>query len=127
MKQQSICLSRVAALGLLPAAGNLLAQSSPSAEDAAGALGCLACGGTMLAIPVIFLVLNILLLIWVAKDAKSRGMDAAVGWMVLVMFTSVIGLVIYIFARPQGALISCAKCGNKRLESSATCPHCANA
>lgn len=103
----------------------------PSEEEAAAA--CAACGscglgaGVLIAIPVAILVLNIALLVWVARDAKSRGMDSAVLWMVLVMFTSVIGLVIYIFSRPQGNLLQCGSCGNKRLQASAKCPHCGNA
>src|ERR1017187_3553796 len=39
-------------------------------------------------------------------------MDSAVLWMLLVFFTGPIGLVIYIFARPQGNLVRCASCGN---------------
>ena len=77
-------------------------------------------------IPIIVLALNIALLVWVARDAKSRGMDSAALWMILVMCTSFIGLVIYIFSRPQGALVQCAHCNNNRLEASAKCPHCGN-
>ena len=72
-------------------------------------------------------VVNIALLVWVARDAKSRGMDSSVLWMALVMFTSVIGLVIYLLARPQGPLIQCQSCKNHRLLASARCPHCGNA
>lgn len=75
----------------------------------------------------ILFALNIALLVWVARDAKSRGMDSSILWMFLVMFTSVIGLVIYIFSRPQGELIQCAHCKGKRLKVSAICPHCQNA
>ncbi len=82
---------------------------------------------TFLAIPIIIFVLNIALLVWVARDAKARGMDSAVLWMILVMFTSVIGLLIYIFSRPQGNLIRCANCGNNRLQASVKCPHCGSA
>jgi len=78
-------------------------------------------------IPIAFIVLNIALLVWVARDAKSRGMDSAVIWMILVMFTSVLGLIIYIFSRPQGNLIRCPSCNNQRLQASAKCPHCGNA
>ena len=67
------------------------------------------------------------LLVWVARDAKARGMDSAVLWMLLVMTTNVIGLVIYLFARPQGALSRCPQCRNSRLAASAKCPHCGNA
>jgi uncharacterized OB-fold protein len=52
-------------------------------------------------------------------------MDSAVLWMILVMFTSVIGLILYIFSRPQGAVVRCRNCGNNRLQASMKCPHCA--
>ena len=80
----------------------------------------------MIIIPIAILVLNIALLVWVARDAKARSMDSAVLWMILVMFTGPIGLVIYIFSRPQGNLIQCQQCQNKRLQASARCPHCGN-
>ena len=91
---------------------------------------CAACGGlgfVFIIIVVALIALNIALLVWVARDAKSRGMDNAVLWMVLVMFTGVIGLIIYIFSRPQGNLVKCKNCGNNRLKASAKCPHCGNA
>lgn len=91
--------------------------------------GCAACG-TVMAILVVcsiaILVLNIALLVWVARDAKARGMDSAVVWMLLVMFTGLLGLLIYIFSRPQGNVLPCPTCGNKRLQASARCPHCGN-
>ena len=92
-------------------------------NPAAAAAGCAVCS-TFLFIPIIFIVLNIAMLIWVARDAKSRGMDSAVLWMVLVMFTSFLGLVIYLFSRPQGNVIQCANCQNQRLQASVKCPHC---
>ena len=99
-------------------------------NDASGCAACGGCGlfgGVLLLIPICILALNIALLVWVARDAKSRGMDSSVLWMVLVMFTSVIGLIIYILSRPQGNLIRCQSCGNQRLQASAKCPHCGNA
>jgi hypothetical protein len=114
---------------------NLLAQrSSPSdaaqakaaADAAAASAGCLACGGGMIVLIVGSIVLSIALLVWVARDAKNRGMDNSVMWMILVFFTSFIGLIIYIFSRPQGNLVVCPSCKNKRLEVSAKCPHCGN-
>ncbi len=107
--------------------GVALAQepSPPSVAEPCAACG--SCAGTMILVPVVFIALNIALLVWVARDAKSRGMDNAVMWMVLVMFTSVIGLFIYIFSRPQGNLVQCPSCNNKRLQVSAKCPHCGNA
>ncbi len=78
-------------------------------------------------IPIAIIVVNIALVVWVARDAKSRGMDSAVIWIILVMFTSVVGLIIYIFSRPQGNLVRRPQCNNQRLQASAKCPHCGNA
>jgi hypothetical protein len=97
-------------------------------EEAAAA-GCAACGGSMVVMLIVLVVaiaLNIALLIWVARDAKSRAMDSSVLWMILVMFTGPIGLIIYIFSRPQGQLSQCSSCNGKRLSASAKCPHCQN-
>jgi thiol:disulfide interchange protein len=91
------------------------------------AAGCMGCGMLMVVLPIVIFVLDIVLLIWVARDAKARGMDSAVLWMVLVFITSLLGLIIYLFARPKGELIVCAHCSNKRLRVSAKCPHCGNA
>lgn len=87
---------------------------------------CAGCGGTILFIVVAVIVLNIALLVWVARDAKARGMDSAVLWMILVMITGLIGLIIYLLSRPQGNLVQCPHCNNKRLQASAKCPHCGN-
>lgn len=98
-----------------------LAQNTNNAAD--GAAGCAVCS-TFLFIPIVLVVLNIALLVWVARDAKARGMDSAVLWMILVFFTSFIGLIIYILSRPQGNTIPCSNCNNKRLQASVKCPHC---
>lgn len=103
--------------------GAALAQQE--ADPCAAAAGCGVCG-SIFVVPVIFFALNIALLVWVARDAKSRGMDNAVGWMALVFFTSLVGLIIYILSRPQGNLVRCATCGNTRMQASAKCPHCGN-
>src|SRR5262249_17048146 len=93
-------------------------------DDGSGAAaGCAACG-TVLFIWVALFVLNIALLVWVARDAKARGMDSSILWMLLVLFTSFIGLIIYLLARPQGNLLSCTNCGNKKLQAALRCAHC---
>ncbi len=99
------------------------AQSFAQHHPGDGAAGC-ACCGTFIFVPIIILVLNIALLVWVARDAKARGMDSAVLWMLLVFFLSLLGLVIYIFSRPQGNLVPCPNCGNQKLQASLKCPHC---
>lgn len=96
-------------------------------NNAAGAAGGAAvCGvcGTFIFIPIALIALNIALLVWVARDAKARGMDSSVLWMLLVLFTSFIGLIIYILSRPQGNLVPCPNCSNQRLQASVKCPHC---
>jgi len=106
----------------------VLAQArQPSDAETCAACGTCGAGmGIMIVIPIAIFALNIALLVWVARDAKARGMDSAVLWMVLVMFTSVIGLIIYMFSRPQGNLVQCQHCQNKRLQASTRCPHCGN-
>jgi uncharacterized membrane protein YhaH (DUF805 family) len=101
----------------------LVASLQRGDSGAGAACGCLGFFGFVI---IAVIVLNIALLVWVARDAKARGMDSSVLWMILVMFTGVIGLIIYIFARPQGNLIQCSHCGNRRMQVSAKCPHCGN-
>ena len=96
---------------------------TPSAGDAVAGMAC--CGSFTLVL-VALIALGIALLVWVARDAKARGMDGAVVWMLLVLFTSVFGLILYLFARPKGYLVQCPHCGNKRLQASKVCPHCGN-
>ena len=122
----------VAPLALAVTAHAWAQRTGPSDAQSCAACGsCGAVGGVgmvlLIGIPIAIAVLNIALLVWVARDAKARGMDSAVLWMILVMFTSVVGLLIYIFARPQGNLLQCQHCQNKRLQASARCPHCGNA
>jgi len=96
-------------------------------RDDASPLAACGCLGVFGFIIIGIIALNVALLVWVARDAKNRGMDSAILWMVLVMFTGLIGLIIYLLTRPQGNVIPCPHCGNKRLQVSAKCPHCGNA
>jgi preprotein translocase subunit Sss1 len=133
-RQLSWC-TVVSVLGswLLPAIALAQAQPRPptpeeqAAAAAAATTGCAACGLIGVLAVVAIVVLHVAILVWVARDAKARGMDSAVMWMILVIFTGIIGLIIYIFSRPQGNLVRCAHCQNKRLQASAKCPHCGNA
>ena len=115
----------LAVLSTLMVSQLLLAQNNGDNPAA----GCAACGGCGVVIffVIAMVALNVALLVWVARDAKARGMDSSVLWMILVMFTGFIGLIIYIFARPQGNLIQCPSCQGKRLQASAKCPQCGNA
>jgi small-conductance mechanosensitive channel len=100
-----------------------LPQRTAPSDAFSNLAGC-GCCGTFIAIPIALVVLNIAQLVWVARDAKARGMDSSVLWMLLVFFTSFLGLVIYKFSRPQGNLVPCANCGNKKLQATVKCPHC---
>lgn len=91
--------------------------------DPSGCLACGGCGGFFL-FWIALLALNIAILVWVVRDAKARGMDSAVLWLLLIFFTGPIGLIVYILARPQGPTAPCPNCGNKRLQASVKCPHC---
>jgi uncharacterized membrane protein YhaH (DUF805 family) len=123
----------LAAIGILfPSAVWAQARHQPgskaAAEAAAGA--CAACAGIWsVFIIAIFLLIavNIAILIWVARDAKARGMDGSVMWVILVAFTGFIGLIVYLFSRPQGILVQCQKCKNNRMQAANKCPHCGNA
>lgn len=107
----------------------LLAQQSGEdiAGAAAGAGGCLACGGFLLFIGIGFLALHIALLVWIYRDARNRGIENAVVWMIVVLFFPLIGAIIYLLARTKGDLVNCSHCGGRRMEVSAKCPHCGNA
>ena len=93
-------------------------------SNPAGSLAGCGCCGTFIFIPIALFALSIAMLVWVARDAKARGMDSAVLWMLLVFFLNVIGLVIYLLSRPQGMTVPCPNCGNMRLQASVKCPHC---
>ena len=119
MRIRSLYAGFLGALALATAASCLAQQDN----GAAGAAGCAACSGFIF-ILVALVVLNVALLIWVARDAKARGMDSAILWMLLVFFLGIFGLIIYLFARPQGNTIQCPNCNNKKLQASIKCPHC---
>ena len=101
-----------------------IAQETAAEQEACAT--CAGCGGRLLAFLVVWTILNIVLFVWVARDAKARSMDSAVLWMILVMVTGLIGLILYLFSRPKGNLDRCRHCRNKRLRASAICPHCGN-
>ncbi len=132
MKFRKTCVSIVSAafaLGVilfpLIALAQMRHDNPAAAGPAAGCAGC-GCGLFVLFFAVAFVALDVVILVWVARDAKARGMDSPVLWLILIVFTHLIGLIVYIFARPQGTLVACPHCHNKRLEASAKCPHCAN-
>jgi hypothetical protein len=92
-------------------------------DTEAGLFAAAGCGLFAL-IAVGGLIIQILILVWVHKDAKARGMDTPVLWMIVVFFLSLLGLVVYLLARPSGEKVPCRNCGNPRLMTLVRCPHC---
>jgi len=68
-------------------------------------------------------VINLLLLLWVARDAQKRGTTAG-AWLLIVLLLGLPGLLIYLVARPQGRLEPCSNCGAQRPITAQVCPHC---
>jgi hypothetical protein len=112
----------ISALLSIPFLGTLAFGQHSADEDAAA---CAACGGLMIFF-LVLIAINIIILVWVAKDAKARGMSSPVGWLLLIFFTGILGLIVYILSRPSGQLERCVHCGNKRLKAMLKCPHCGN-
>lgn len=98
--------------------------ASQEEDAAAGATGCLGCFGGCGGFISLVIILNIALLVWVAKDAKNRKMDSPILWMVIVLFTGSLGLVLYLASRTKGTLVLCENCKGKKLEFAKICPHC---
>jgi hypothetical protein len=96
---------------------------SHNIDNASKAFACTGCGAFLM-MSIIFFILNIILVLWVAKDAKTRGVDEADFWIALALFFSVIGVVTYLCSRPKGHIVTCPHCGNHKLQGMATCPHC---
>lgn len=114
-------------IGLIVLSPALLFAQDDIAGTAAGAGGCLACGGFLIFIVLGIIALNIALLVWVYRDAQNRGMEYAIAWLIIVLVFGPLAALVYLFAREKGNLVPCSHCGAKRLETSTKCPHCGNA
>lgn len=65
-------------------------------DDEGAAAGA---GITLICAGIGFLI-NLLILVWVYRDANSRGANGCL-WAVLVFFTGLIGLLLYVLLRPK--------------------------
>jgi hypothetical protein len=71
-----------------------------------------------------FIFLWVLLPTWVYVDARERGVRRAPLFAFLTVLSSLVGLVVYLIARPDDAkVLSCPGCG-KEVNGGAYCPHC---
>jgi len=104
-------------------------RAREEAEKAAKELGKACAGGAagcviMTIAGLVYLAVKIFVMVWAFKDATSRGDTNAVLWPILIFFTSIIGLVIYLAVRPKGDLSPCPTCHKQRLSTLPVCPHC---
>jgi hypothetical protein len=107
--------------GAKPASG----RQTGSASDAGSSLSLATVFLCAFAIFCIaYLVGTILLMAWVAKDCRARGVDGGALWVMIIFFTGFVGLLVYLASRPFGTLVICHRCGNKRLMAAVICPHC---
>lgn len=106
---------------------------SPSPEDADGIAVQGVAGaavifgvsmGVFLVLILSLIVVQILILVWVVKDARARGADGGV-WLLVILLAPFLGLLIYLLSRPPGMLLPCSHCGQRRLHYLAVCPVCA--
>jgi len=113
------------ARGIPMFAAALFLQMNDNGMAGASACAGLGCFGAI-AVFVILIAINIAILLWVKNDATARGMENPVLWLIIVFFTGLVGLVIYILVRPKGELVVCASCGKKRMQGLPKCPSCGN-
>lgn len=87
---------------------------------------------------LILFVISILLCVWVYRNAESRGMNGAL-WLIIVLFTGIIGLIIYLVVREdvktKSAILPmppttgkptryCTNCGHQASLDMNFCPNC---
>ncbi len=76
-----------------------------------------------LTIFLIIFIVWIYIVTWVARDANKRGTSGTL-WGILAFFLGLIGLLLYLIARPKGYFVLCDYCGKEKLETLTRCPHC---
>jgi putative component of membrane protein insertase Oxa1/YidC/SpoIIIJ protein YidD len=108
----------------MPVALAVFQQNAPNPD--AGCAACLAGTTGLVLLVLAWFGGGIALLVWVVRDAKNRGVESPILWMLLVFVLSLLGLIIYLLSRPGGNLVACEHCGNKKLQYARLCPHCGN-
>jgi putative membrane protein insertion efficiency factor len=104
-------------------------QMQRDLEEAKKALGpaCAASGvACVFAIisALVAIAIQVFMMVFTYKDAKARGDQNAVLWLVLIFFLHWIGFVVYMIARPKGDLVPCPNCHQKKMDVLTKCPHC---
>ena len=89
--------------------------------------------GVLILLPIIWFIISILISIWTYRDAESRG-EEGILWLIIVLFTGIIGLVIWLIVRPsrttvekrrrQGKVRYCPNCGAEINPGANFCNEC---
>jgi hypothetical protein len=82
-------------------------------------------------IPLTLLIIWIMIIVWVYRDAENRGMNGVL-WALLVFVGNIVALIIYLIVRNESTLkplVSgtkepCPKCAKEVSKSFEFCPHC---
>lgn len=87
----------------MPLMNLAMAQPMPGGgppDEAAALLGC-GCWLFFLGFMVFGFLINILLCVWMYRDATRRDMDAPVVWVLIGLLFPILGLIIYLIVRPS--------------------------
>ncbi|MBQ6687789.1 MAG: zinc ribbon domain-containing protein, partial [Bacteroidales bacterium] len=77
-------------------------------------------------IPIMLLLLTVPVLIgvYVYRDAKRRGMNAALWTLIAVFAPSLIGFIIYLLVRGSYSDLKCPRCDTRVNDTYVVCPRC---
>ena len=83
----------------------------------------------VIAIPLFILMLIIALLplligVYVYRDARRRGMNAALWTLIAILAPSLIGFIIYLLVRGNYSNLKCPRCDTRVTEQYVVCPKC---
>lgn len=82
-----------------------------------------------------WVIIGIAIAVWVYRDAEARGEDGAI-WLLIVLFTSIIGLIIWLIVRPKERVVGkklarpaegkiyCIHCGTENPADAKYCHRC---
>jgi len=82
-------------------------------------------------IPIVFLAIWIIVIVWIYRDAENRGMSGIL-WALLVLVGNIVGLIIYLIVRDDnfslssspGTIESCPTCNKAIDQKYIFCPYC---
>lgn len=74
----------------------------------------------IVALTVLFIALNVLIAVFIYKDASRRNMNAWLWMLAVIYIPNFIGLLLYLFTRRQHSILLKTEPANKLVQ----CPHC---